>query len=157
MDIYNHNMLLTVDQVATLFDCSPRWVQMLTKSGKLPKSEPGKYPLLATVQAYLSHLHSRLDPSHEKQRLLKHKANLAELQELELRGELVRAGDVRREIFTASRQIRNTFQIMPSRIHRELAIMRDRFEVQNFLEKEVSATLNEIEKKLSATVDGKNF
>lgn len=157
MELYNQNMLLTVDEVATLFDVSPRWIQMLSKSGKLPKSQPGKYPLLPTVQSYLSHLHSRLDPAHEKQRLLKHKANITEMTEMEMRGELVRVGDVRREIFTASRQIRNTFQILPSRIHRDLAIMNDPFEIQIFLEKEVSATLHEVEKKLSETVEGKNF
>ena len=152
MDIYNHNMLLTVDEVATLLDCSPRWVQMLSKAGKLPKTQPGKYPLLPTVQAYLSHLQNRLDPGQEKTRLLRAKANIAEMEESEMRGDLVRSDAVRQGIYTASRQIRNIIQAMPARIHRELATISDSFEIQIRLEKEVSLILIEAEKLLSKGV-----
>jgi phage terminase Nu1 subunit (DNA packaging protein) len=140
-----------VTTIAKLLDLTDRRVQQLANDGVIPRAERGRYDLIATVQGYVRFLRERAfgavantDSHTEKTRLTAAQANIAEMTEMEMRGELVRAGDVRREIYTASRQIRNTMLTMPDRIASKLVTVDDGLVIHEMLEAEVTVMLEDV-------------
>jgi len=140
-----------VTTIAKLLDLTDRRVQQLANDGVIPRAERGRYDLIATVQGYVRFLRERAfgavantDSHTEKTRLTAAQANIAEMTEMEMRGELVRAGDVRREIYTASRQIRNTMLTMPDRIASKLVTVDDGLVIHEMLEAEITVMLEDV-------------
>jgi len=140
-----------VTTIAKLLDLTDRRVQQLANDGVIPRAERGRYDLIATVQGYVRFLRERAfgavantDSHTEKTRLTAAQASIAEMTEMEMRGELVRAGDVRREIYTASRQIRNTMLTMPDRIASKLVTVDDGLVIHEMLEAEVTVMLEDV-------------
>jgi len=140
-----------VTTIAKLLDLTDRRVQQLANDGVIPRAERGRYDLIATVQGYVRFLRERAfgavantDAHTEKTRLTAAQASIAEMTEMEMRGELVRAGDVRREIYTASRQIRNTMLTMPDRIASKLVTVDDGLVIHEMLEAEVTVMLEDV-------------
>ena len=140
-----------VTTIAKLLDLTDRRVQQLANDGVIPRAERGRYDLIATVQGYVRFLRERAfgavantDSHTEKTRLTAAQASIAEMTEMEMRGELVRAGDVRREIYTASRQIRNTMLTMPDRIASKLVTVDDGLVIHEMLEAEITVMLEDV-------------
>ena len=140
-----------VTTIAKLLDLTDRRVQQLANDGVIPRAERGRYDLIATVQGYVRFLRERAfgavantDAHTEKTRLTAAQASIAEMTEMEMRGELVRAGDVRREIYTASRQIRNTMLTMPDRIASKLVTVDDGLVIHEMLEAEITVMLEDV-------------
>lgn len=48
--------MITIDQAAKLFECTPRWVRELCLQGYIPKAVKGKIPLVAGVQGILRYM-----------------------------------------------------------------------------------------------------
>lgn len=86
--------------IARLLVITPRRLQQLTKEGYLPKSERGRYELVPVVQAYIRYLRDRAvkgdlgddDFGTHKTRLIKAKADIAEIEAAQLRQELLPRG-----------------------------------------------------------------
>lgn len=70
-------------------------------------------------------------------------ARIARLNYEEKKKKLIDSGDVERRIFELARRSRNSLLVMPSRIAHELANMTDPNKIQIFLEKEMTASLEE--------------
>jgi phage terminase Nu1 subunit (DNA packaging protein) len=87
--------------IAKLFNLTERRIQQLAKEGIIPKSERGKYSLVAVVQGYVKYLQDRAagrsagsyrdesDIKVERKRLITAQANKIESENHKLRGELV--------------------------------------------------------------------
>lgn len=86
----------SVDIIAKLLMLTPRRVQQLANDGVFPKGERGKYELVPTVQGYIKFLKDRAiggdvqgDDSEHKRRLMKARADIAEMEAERMAGELV--------------------------------------------------------------------
>lgn len=84
--------------IAKLLMLTERRVNQLTQEGVIPKVERGKYDLVASVQGYIRYLKERSlgsgladDEYEHKKRLLKARADLAEMEAAQLSSQLIRA------------------------------------------------------------------
>lgn len=85
-----------VGTIAKLLLLTERRVQQLVKEGVLPKAERSRYELVPVVQAYIKYLKDRAigadmpgDEGDHKRRLLKARADIAEMEAERLAGDLV--------------------------------------------------------------------
>lgn len=83
--------------IAKLLMLTERRVQQLSAEGVIPKAERGRYELVPAVQGYIRYLKDRSlgadvpgDEYEHKRRLLKAKADLAEMEAALLAGKLVK-------------------------------------------------------------------
>lgn len=85
-----------VETIAKLLDLTPRRVQQLAGEGVIPKAERGRYELVPAVKGYIKYLKERAigadvsnDEGEHKRRLLKARADIAEMEAERIAGELV--------------------------------------------------------------------
>lgn len=85
-----------VSTISKLLLLTDRRVQQLAKEGVLPKGDRGRYELVPVVQAYIKYLKDRAigadmpgDEGDHKRRLLKARADIAEMEAERLAGDLV--------------------------------------------------------------------
>ncbi len=88
--------------ITSLLDISERRVQQLSRAGVIPKAARGRYELIGSVRGYIRHLREvnikggkgSADYGTERARLVKAKADLAEMEASQMRGDLLFAPDV---------------------------------------------------------------
>ena len=88
--------------IARLLDLSERRIQQLSREGVIPKAERGQYDLVGAVRGYVAYLRDLAvkaqavapDFGTERARLIKAKADLAEMEADGRRGELLPADAV---------------------------------------------------------------
>jgi phage terminase Nu1 subunit (DNA packaging protein) len=80
----------------------------------------------------------------QKLRLTQHKADLAELQLLELQGTLLKACDVEATWLKLTAAFRSQLMSLPARVSSRLAAMRDVTEIHELLTKQLNETLKEL-------------
>ena len=88
--------------IARLLDLSERRIQQLSREGVIPKAERGQYDLVGAVRGYVAYLRDLAvkaqagapDFGAERARLIKAKADLAEMEADGRRGELLPADAV---------------------------------------------------------------
>ena len=91
--------------IARLLDLTERRVQQLARDGVIPRSERGRYDLIGAVRGYVRYLRDQIlkdgaataDYGVERARLMRARADLAEMEAAQKRGELIPA----REVVTA--------------------------------------------------------
>jgi len=91
-----------VKLISKLLMLTERRVQQLSKEGVLPKGERGRYELVASVQGYIKFLRDRAigedlpgdAVSSNRARILKARADIAELEAERLAGSLIPASEV---------------------------------------------------------------
>lgn len=81
------------------------------------------------------------ESADHRARLLKHKADLAEMEVMERAGALVSAEDMEREIYHAAREVRLAMEQMADEVAAELAVMTDELEVRNKLAEEIGRAM----------------
>lgn len=105
------------------------------------------------LQKYIYHLRERaagraagggLDLATERAALAAMQKEKVELEVARMKGELVDARETYRQMFTISRQIRNSFQTLPGRIANQAAAETDHREVFEMLQTEVEHILLEM-------------
>lgn len=92
-----------ISVITSLLDISERRVQQLSKAGVIPKASRGRYELIGSVRGYIRHLRDlnlkgeagNADYGTERARLVKAKADLAEMEASQMRGDLLPAPDVK--------------------------------------------------------------
>ncbi|MFQ5510185.1 MAG: terminase small subunit, Nu1 [Leptospirillia bacterium] len=129
-----------VKTIAKLLGLTERRVQQLAREGVIPRAESGRYDLVAVVQAYIKYLRDRslgeastADVYTEKARLTKLTADKLEIEISRQTGQLVDAAAVKKEAFTAGRQVRDRLMKIPDKISPELATMDDGHAIRNRL------------------------
>ena len=91
-----------ISVITSLLDLSERRVQQLSRAGVIPKAARGRYELIGSVRGYIRHLRDiniksetgTVDYGTERARLIKAKADLAEMEASQMRGDLLPAPDV---------------------------------------------------------------
>lgn len=108
-------------EIAKLLMLSERRVRQLVEQGVLPKEERGRYALVPCIQAYIKFLRDRAiggdisEAGDDKARLLKAKADIAEMQAKETAGVLVRTEQVEQVWTEAVSRFRQRVLAVPSK------------------------------------------
>ena len=117
-----NNQPITV--IARLLDLTERRVQQLARDGVIPRSERGRYDLIGAVRGYVRYLRDQTlkdgaataDYGVERARLVRARADLAEMEAAQKRGELIPA----REVVTAWTEVvallRARLLVLPDKI-----------------------------------------
>jgi len=143
----------SLETISKLLMLSERRCQQLVTDGVIPKHARGEYDLVQSVQGYVKFLRERAfggvantDQHTEKTRLVSAQANIAEMTDYEMRGDLVRTDDVRRTIFSAARSVRNSVQTIPDRISMPIAGMSDQHDIHELIDGEIMQVLGDMDK-----------
>ena len=147
------------DIIAKLFGVTERRVQQLAKEGVIPavKTRPYQFDLLPTVRAYIKHLSDKANGREEKKDgdtelkrmkaeadLKRSKADIAELQLQELRGEMHRSEDVEAVMTDLVYTIRSMLISMPGRLAVDVASVNSAAEASEVIRVEVCKVLEEL-------------
>lgn len=152
----------SIETISKLLMLSERRCQQLVKDGVIPKKERNQYDLVQSVQGYVNFLRERAfggvantDMHSEKTRLVVAQANIAEMNDAEMRGELVRVDEIRRAVFTAARSVRNSMQTIADRLAVPIAGESDHHEVHTIIEDEINQVLGDMGKEWAGLVPEK--
>ena len=128
--------------IAKLLDLTERRVQQLSREGVIPKAERGQYDLVGAVRGYVAYLHEQAKdaqagaPDHaaERARLLRAKADLAEMEARGRQGALIPA-EAMEAAWTAIRaRLRTRLLGLPDRLaplcHEETTIAGTRDQIR---------------------------
>jgi phage terminase Nu1 subunit (DNA packaging protein) len=138
--------------IARLLDLSERRVQQLSREGVIPKAERGQYDLVAAVRGYVAYLRDLAvraeagapDFGVERARLIKAKADIAEMEASGRRGELLPAEDVEAAWTAVLARLRARLLVLPDRLaplwHQETTIAG----VRDQIRKAVREALDEL-------------
>ncbi|AVM76212.1 terminase small subunit, Nu1 [Magnetospirillum gryphiswaldense] len=110
--------------IAKLLDLTERRVQQLGRDGTIPKAERGRYDLVGAVQGYVRYLRDQAsrnqggpaDFGAERARLVKAKADLAEMEAAERRDELLPATAVEDAWTEILARLRARLLVLPDRL-----------------------------------------
>ena len=138
--------------LAKLFNLTERRVQQLAKEGVIPKAERGKYDLVGAVRGYVKYLQERaegrgVEPTDlhgERTRLLKARADKAELEVDERKGALIPAD----RVIEAWEQLVAAFRAkclaLPSKLASQLVAVNGIREIQDTISGGVREALEEL-------------
>ena len=137
-----------LDSVARFLDVSPRRLQQLAKEGIIPSPQSGNYDLAGCTHAYLKFLHSKQpadDPDFRvhRGRLIKARADRAELELDEIRRSIISVDELDRALEFVGASIRSRLTALP----RKLAVRlcpEDPKHAEATIEAEVDSILEEL-------------
>lgn len=140
---------VSAKQLAEYLSVTERRVQQLAKDGILPKSGRGKYFVSDCIQAYIKYMTSgmaegdtkAIDYHKEKARETKYKADLAEIEVMKKRGQLVESTYVEKVMASTFLQIRTLLRDIPSRSVNTLFALDDKKDFKTKLLAEIDAAL----------------
>lgn len=146
----------SLETISKLLMLSERRCQQLVSDGVIPKHARGEYDLVKSVQGYVKFLRERAfggvantDQHTEKTRLVSAQANIAEMTDAEMRGDLVRTEEIRRTLYSAARSVRNSVQTIPDRVSSPIAGMTDQHDIHELLDNELTQILSNLDKDWS--------
>lgn len=141
----------SVETIAKLLQVTPRRVQQLSKEGYIPKSSRGKYELIGSVQGYIRFLKSQINDEDDdenvdgsgrhKSRLLKARADKAEIELAEIRGDIVRIDAVADIISREYSDVRTSLQSVASRCASRLVGEENHAVITSVIDAEIAAAL----------------
>ena len=110
--------------IARLLDLSERRIQQLSREGVIPKAERGQYDLVGSVRGYVVYLRDLAvkaqagapDFGVERARLIKAKADLAEMEADGRRGDLLPADAVEAAWTAVLARLRARLLVLPDRL-----------------------------------------
>lgn len=135
------------DEIAALLDMTTRNVNLLGTQGILPKARNGRYSRIECVHRWIRYLKGRLETgddetlAKQRTRLTKNKADIAEMEQSRLRGELLPANEVRAGWSQIVAQIKTRLLAIPSKIAARLAVMRTAAECKALVNAEIREAL----------------
>lgn len=110
--------------IARLLDLTERRVQQLSRDGVIPRAERGRYDLVGAVRGYVRYLREQaaraqsgaVDFGAERARLVKAKADLAEMEAEARRGDLLPASQVEEAWIAVLARLRSRLLVLPDRV-----------------------------------------
>ena len=149
----------TLQELSAFLMLTDRRVQQLKDANVIVKFGRGEYDLTKSTQGYINFLRERAfggvantDQHGEKTRLITAQANIAEMNDAELRGDLLRADETKRAIFTAARGVRNSLQTVADRLAVPMAGEDDHHEIHDMIEGEINQILHDMESEFANLV-----
>ena len=151
--------LQTSQVIAKIFGVSTRRVEQLKTEGVIKgQGKPTKYDLLPTIQAYIKYLSDKANGREKKEataqletekltaekRIKTAKAEMAELELKELKGELHRASDVEAITTDHVMFVRSMLMALPGKLAVDLAAINTAPEAADRIKREVYSILERL-------------
>jgi phage terminase Nu1 subunit (DNA packaging protein) len=145
--------------IAKIFGVSTRRVEQLKTEGVIKgQGKPTKYDLLPTIQAYIKYLSDKANGREKKEtdaqletekltaekRIKMAKAEMAELELKEMRGELHRASDVEAITTDHVLYLRSMLMALPGKLAVDVAAINSAPECADRIKREIYAVLNSL-------------
>ena len=151
--------LQTSQVIAKIFGVSTRRVEQLKTEGVIKgQGKPTKYDLLPTIQAYIRYLSDKANGREKKEtdsqletekltaekRIKMAKAEMAELELKELKGDLHRSSDVEAITTDHVMAVRSMLMALPGKLAVDLATIQTAPEAAERIKQEVYAVLQQL-------------
>ena len=140
-----------IEAIAKLLKLSERRVQQLAKDNIIPKAERGKYDLVSSVHGYIDFLKAKAggdftaeEVLKNKNKLLKAKAEIAEIEKKKATGELIPKEEVKRTWLELVHKIKQKLLSIPNKVAPVVATVKNISEIKLILQDKLYEALYEI-------------
>ena len=140
-----------IEAIAKLLKLSERRVQQLAKDNIIPKAERGKYDLVSSVHGYVDFLTAKAggdftaeEVLKNKNKLLKAKAEIAEIEKKKATGELIPKEEVKRTWLELVHKIKQKLLSIPNKVAPVVVTVKNISEIKLILQDKLYEALYEI-------------
>jgi len=140
-----------IQAIAKLLKLSERRIQQLAKEEIIPKAERGKYDLVGSVQGYIDYLKAKVggdftaeEVLKNKNKLLKAKAELAEIEKMKATGELIPKEEVKRTWLELVQKVKQKLLSIPNKVAPVVVTVKSINEIKLILQDKIYEALYEI-------------
>ena len=140
-----------IQAIAKLLKLSARRIQQLAKEGVIPKAERGKYDLVNSVHGYIDYLKAKAggeftaeEVLKNKNKLLKAKAELAEIDKMKASGELIPKGEVKKSWLELVHKLKQKLLSIPNKVAPVVVTVKSINEIKLILQDKIYEALYEI-------------
>ena len=140
-----------IQAIAKLLKLSERRIQQLAKEEIIPKAERGKYDLIGSVQGYIDYLKAKVggdftaeEVLKNKNKLLKAKAELAEIDKMKATGELIPKEEVKRTWLELVQKVKQKLLSIPNKVAPVVVTIKSINEIKLILQDKIYEALYEI-------------
>ena len=140
-----------IEAISKLLKLSERRVQQLAKDNIIPKAERGKYDLVSSVHGYIDFLKAKAggdftaeEVLKNKNKLLKAKAEIAEIEKMKATGELISKEEVKRTWLELVHKIKQKLLSIPNKVAPVVATVKNISEIKLILQDKLYEALYEI-------------
>ena len=140
-----------IEAISKLLKLSERRVQQLAKDNIIPKAERGKYDLVSSVHGYIDFLKAKAggdftaeEVLKNKNKLLKAKAEIAEIEKQKATGELIPKEEVKRTWLELVHKIKQKLLSIPNKVAPVVVTVKNISEIKLILQDKLYEALYEI-------------
>ena len=137
--------------IAKLLKLTERRVQQLAKDGIIPKAERGKYDLVSSVHGYIDFLKSKAggdftaeEVIKNKNKLIKAKAELAEIEKMKATSELIPQEEVKRTWLELVQKVKQKLLSIPNKVAPVVVTVKSINEIKLIIQDKIHEALYEI-------------
>ena len=140
-----------IEAISKLLKLSERRIQQLAKDNIIPKAERGKYDLVSSVHGYIDFLKAKAggdftaeEVLKNKNKLLKAKAELAEIEKMKATGELIPKEEVKRTWLELVQKVKQKLLSIPNKVAPVVVTVKSINEIKLILQDKIYEALYEI-------------
>ena len=140
-----------ITAIAKLLKLTERRVQQLAKDDIIPKAERGKYDLISSVHGYIDFLKAKAggdftaeDVIKNKNKLMKAKAEIAEIERMKATGELIPKEEVKSTWLELINKVKQKLLSIPNKIAPIVVAIKNTNEIKLILQDKIYEALYEI-------------
>ena len=140
-----------IEAIAKLLKLSERRVQQLAKDNIIPKAERGKYDLVSSVHGYVDFLKAKAggdftaeEVLKNKNKLLKAKAEIAEIERMKATGELIQKEEVKSTWLELINKVKQKLLSIPNKVAPIVVTIKNTSEIKLILQDKIYEALYEI-------------
>jgi len=140
-----------IEAISKLLKLSERRIQQLAKDNIIPKAERGKYDLVSSVHGYIDFLKAKAggdftaeDVIKNKNKLMKAKAEIAEIERMKATGELIPKEEVKSTWLELINKVKQKLLAIPNRTAPIIVSIKNTNEIKLILQDKIYEALYEI-------------
>ena len=140
-----------ITAIAKLLRLTERRVQQLAKDDIIPKAERGKYDLISSVHGYIDFLKAKAggdftgeDVFKNKNKLMKAKAEIAEIEKMKATGELIPKQEVKNTWLELINKVKQKLLTIPNKVAPIIVSIKNTNEIKLILQDKLYEALYEI-------------
>jgi len=140
-----------ITAIAKLLKLTERRVQQLAKDDIIPKAERGKYDLISSVHGYIDFLKAKAggdftaeDVIKNKNKLMKAKAEIAEIEKMKATGELIPKQEVKNTWLELINKVKQKLLTIPNKVAPVIVTVKNINEIKLILQDKLYEALYEI-------------
>ena len=140
-----------ITAIAKLLKLTERRVQQLAKDDIIPKAERGKYDLISSVHGYIDFLKAKAggeftieEVNKNKNKLIKAKAELAEIEKMKATSELIPQEEVKRTWLELIHKLKQKLLSIPNKVSPILINIKNTNQIKLILQEKIYEALYEI-------------